>query len=136
MKLQKSSRLAIYALIELAGRSDEKLSVAQLANIFDISSNHLAKVMHVLVGAGMVSSARGASGGYGFCGNAKRTTLLDIILLFEDLSEGNPNKEHSKNANAIVRGLDQVMFEIDDIARATLGAITISTMLKQIKGDF
>ena len=136
MKLQKSSLLAIYALIELAGRPDERLSVAQLAKIFDISSNHLAKVMHVLVGAGMVSSARGAGGGYGFCGNAKRTTLLDIISLFEDLSEGSPDKEHSNDANATVRGLDQVMFEIDDIARATLGAITISTMLKQIKSGF
>ena len=132
MALQISSRLAIFALIELAAEPERQVSVSEIGRKFKVSSHHLAKVMHTLGRAGMVRSIRGVGGGYSFCGNAKRTTLLDVITLFED----SPANEHSipedDETHPAEWALDQILFEIDDIARATLGAITLSTMLKQI----
>ena len=129
MKLQVSSRLAIFAILELARDGGQQMSVAQIGEKFGVSSHHLAKVMHTLGKANLVRSTRGAGGGYVFCGNIKRTTLLDIILLFE---EPIANVDRVVHAVSVENALDQVLYEIDDIAKATLGSITISTMLKQL----
>ncbi|HWP25466.1 MAG TPA: Rrf2 family transcriptional regulator [Xanthobacteraceae bacterium] len=132
MKLQISSRLAILALLELAAHPDRQYSVADIGRKYKVSNHHLAKVMLVMVRAGLVRSIRGAGGGYQFSGNARRTTLLDIIELFEDLGAANDNagaEEMTREGRALCEVLD----EIDDIARATLGSFTIETMLKLIE---
>ncbi len=130
--MQKSSRLAIYALVELAAMPDRQVSVSDIGEKYRVSAHHLAKVMHTLGRAGLVQSVRGVGGGYRFSGNAKRTTLLDVIALFEDTS-GNCKLADQGKATAAEWVLFDVMCEIDDISKATFGAITISTMLKQIE---
>jgi Rrf2 family transcriptional regulator, nitric oxide-sensitive transcriptional repressor len=129
--VQKSSRLAIYALIELAADPDRQVSVSEIGEKYRVSSHHLAKVMHTLGRAGLVRSIRGVGGGYSFSGNAKRTTLLDIIELFEDRT-GDCKLSDPAVATPAEWVLFDVTCEIDEISRATFGAITLSTMLKQI----
>lgn len=131
MKLQISSRLAVFAILELSADPDRRVSVADIGEKCGVSSHHLAKVMHVLARAGLVRSVRGAGGGYRFVGNARRTTLLDVIELFETIG-ANPRQEVGDRTDE-GRALRQVLGEIDDIARATLGSITISTMLKLVR---
>lgn len=128
--MQVSSRLAIYALIELAEDPTRQISVNEIGEKYGVSAHHLAKVMHTLGRARLVRSIRGVGGGYIFSGNAKRTTLLDVIMLFENPEPG-PGDADTSNTEA-GRALGQVMHEIDEISRATLGAITLSTMLKQM----
>ena len=130
--MQKSSRLAIYALIELATDPDRQVPVSEIGDKYRISAHHLAKVMHTLGRAGLVRSIRGVGGGYSFCGNAKRTTLLDVINLFEDTSNDCKLADPSK-ATMPEWALFDVTSEINDIANATLGSITLATMLKQIE---
>ena len=130
--MQKSSQLAIYALIELASDPERQVSVSEIGEKYRVSAHHLAKVMHTLGRARLVRSIRGVGGGYSFSGNAKRTTLLDVIELFEDTSDDCKLDDPSV-ATSAEWVLFDVTCEINDIARATFGAITISTMLKQIK---
>jgi Rrf2 family protein len=132
MKLQVSSRIAIYALLELAARPGGQLSVADIGAKYRISSHHLAKVMKVLSRAGLVRSVRGAGGGSQFSGNARRVTLLDVIELFEKLGSRDAADEPGE-ATGEGRVLRHVLDEIDDISRATLGSITIATMLKLLE---
>lgn len=131
MRLQISTQLAIFAVLELAAREGQQLSVADIGEKYGISSHHLAKVMHVMGRAGLVRSVRGAGGGYQFAGNARRTTLLDVVQLFED---ANSAEQDGGAADATPEGqaLRQVLSEIDDIARATLGSITIAIMRKLV----
>ena len=132
MKLQISTRLAIFAVLELTAREGRQLSVAEIGGKFGVSSHHLAKVMHVMGRAGLVRAVRGVGGGYQFAGNARRTTLLDVVQLFEDLSSV------GQGAGAVDttpegQTLSGVLSEIDDIARVTLGSITIATMRKLVE---
>jgi Rrf2 family protein len=131
MRLQIASRLAVFALLDLAADSERQLSVAQIGDKYGVSSHHLAKVMHVLNRAGLVGAVRGAGGGYQFRGNARRTTLLDVIRLFENLGSDGAHPP-AADSTAEARALSQVLAEIDDIARATLGSITLATMLKLV----
>ena len=54
MKLQISSQIAIFALLELAGVPERQLAVAEIGEKYGVSSHHLAKVMQVLARAGLV----------------------------------------------------------------------------------
>jgi Rrf2 family protein len=131
MRLQISSRLAIFAVLELTAREGHQVSVAEIGEKYGVSSHHLAKVMHVMGRAGLVRSIRGAGGGYQFVGNARRTTLLEVAQLFEDLSSVEQGAG-DVDATPEEQTLGEVLNEIDDIARATLGSITIATMRKLV----
>jgi Rrf2 family nitric oxide-sensitive transcriptional repressor len=131
MRLQVSTRLAIFALLHLAARPEQQMSVSDIGRIYGVSNHHLAKVMHVLGRAGLVRAARGAGGGYQFSGIANRTTLLDVIRLFEDWAVPDAVPEIDGRTNE-GWALCKVVGEINDIAQATLGSITIATMLKLI----
>jgi Rrf2 family transcriptional regulator, nitric oxide-sensitive transcriptional repressor len=132
MKMQIASRLAIFAVVDLAAEADRPLSVAEIGEKYGVSSHHLAKVMNILGRAGLVHSVRGAGGGYQFSGNARRTTLLDVIELFEHLGAANSDSAGPWDATGEGRALRRILGEIDDIARATLGSITIATMHKMV----
>ena len=129
MKLQVASRIAIFALLELAAVPERQLAVAEIGEKYGVSTHHLAKVMQILARAGLLRAMRGARGGYQFSGNARRTTLLDVIALFEDFGSAGRRSEKWE-ATAEGHALRQVLDEIDDVARATLGAITLATMFK------
>lgn len=130
MRLQISTRLALYAVLQLAADPRKQFAAAEIAERFAISVNHLAKVLRTLGRAGLVEAVRGAGGGYRFRGNVKRVTLLDVILLFEDIGPSERAEEEPGEVSGEGRALRRVLDEIDDIARATLSSITLATMLK------
>ena len=133
MRLQKASRFALYAVLELASRPEEQISAAEIAAKYGVSLNHLAKVMRDLGRAGLVDSMRGAGGGFTFAGNARRVTLMDVVSLFETIGEG-PGAGREPGAETEEgQALAQVLTEIDDIAQATLRSITLATLLKLIE---
>lgn len=131
MKLQVSTRLAIFAVLELTASEGRQLSVGEIGEKYGVSSHHLAKVMHVMGRAGLVRSVRGVGGGYQFVGNARRTTLLDVVQLFEDLNSGEQGAA-APGGTLEEQTLSGILGEIDDVARATLGSITIATMRKLV----
>ncbi|MBL8665483.1 MAG: Rrf2 family transcriptional regulator [Candidatus Odyssella sp.] len=133
MKLQKATQFALYSVLELALDPERQSSAAEIAEKYGISNNHLAKVLRDLGRAGLVESTRGVGGGYRFSGNAKRTTLLDIIEMFEDIGAPASDAADRGARTDIGRSLHPVLNEIEQIARATLDSITIETLVNQIK---
>jgi Rrf2 family protein len=132
MKLQIATRLALYAVLQLAADPTKQFAAAEIADRFGISVNHLAKVLRTLGRAGLVEAVRGAGGGYRFRGNVRRVTLLDVVQLFEDVGPNGRPDEEPGAASDEGAALARVLGEIDDIARATLSSITIATMLKLV----
>jgi Rrf2 family protein len=130
MKLQISTRLALYSVLRLASDPTRQFAAAEIAERFGISVNHLAKVLRTLGRAGLVEAVRGAGGGYRFRGNVKRVTLLDVIQLFEEVSSDRYGGDEPAAAPEEGHALQRVFDEIDDIARATLRSISLATMLK------
>ena len=137
MKLQQSTLLGLYAVLELARAEGGQLSAADIAEKFDVSINHLAKVLRILVKAGLLQAVRGAGGGYRFSGNPKRTTLMDVIELFEAVSIEGFEDLNPSHATDVEAGLAIVLTEIGEMMQATLRSITLRTMMKIIeKGAF
>ncbi len=136
MKLQQSTLLGLYAVLDLAHSKPGQKSAAEIAEKFSVSINHLSKVLRILVRAGLLQAVRGAGGGYRFSGNAKRTTLMDVVELFEPVSiEGFEHRTTPHNTD-VEAGLAVAMTEISEMMQATLRSITIATMLKiMVKGE-
>ena len=130
MRLQKATRCALFAILELARDPERQISAAEIADKYGISANHLAKVLRGLVRAGLVEATRGAGGGYRFDGDAKRVTLYQVIELFEDVAASGTARPEAGDDSDMGRALGRVMAEIDDIAVATLKSITLTTLLK------
>jgi Rrf2 family protein len=130
MKLNKASLYALFAVLELARDPKRQLSTTEIAEKYGISTHHLAKVMRNLVREGLVQAVRGAGGGYRFAGVVNRTTLLDVIQLFEMLDSELDVPEHgSQAASSIVEELRSVTTEIDELTKAILDTITLETAL-------
>ena len=131
MKLQKNTSLALYSVIEFAANPERHISAAEIAAKYRVSPHHLAKVLSELARAGIVESVRGVGGGYRFAGNARRLTLMDVIRLFEDF-DGGATRDPAE-ATPVGAALRSVESEIDEMAKATLGSITLATMLRLIE---
>jgi Rrf2 family protein len=132
MRLQKATLFALFAVIELARDPTRQLSAAELADRYGISANHLAKVLRDLGRAGLVEAVRGAGGGYRFAGNAKRTSLYDVINLFGDIASDAGGIEGSAGGTEVGRALASVLREVDEIAIATFKSISLATLIKAL----
>ena len=130
MKLQKATRCALFAILELARHPERQISAAEIAEKYGISVNHLAKVLRDLARAGLVEATRGAGGGYRFSANAKRVTLYQVVEMFEDIAASRSARPEAGDGSDVGRALGRVMAEIDDIAVSTLKSITLTTLLK------
>ena len=131
MKLNKASLFALYAVLELASDHDRQLSTSDIADKYGISANHLAKKMRSLAQNGLVQPIRGAGGGYRFAGNVHKTTLLDVIQLFEKLEpELDMPNYVNHSGDPIVAELQNISNEIDDHFKGVLNSITLATALK------
>lgn len=133
MRLQKATRCALFAVLELAQDPERQISAADIAEKYGISTNHLAKVLRDLARAGLVESMRGAGGGYRFSGNAKRVTLYEVIHMFEDIGDGEGQRPEAGDSSDIGQALKRVTDEIDQTAVATLRSITLTTLLNLLK---
>lgn len=134
MKIHKASLFALYAVLELASEPERQLSATDIADAYGISTHHLAKILRTLVRSGLVQAVRGAGGGYRFTGVVNRTTLLNVIELFETLESelDTPNPQGQAGA-AVIEELQSIANEIDDLTKAILDTITLETALNSTR---
>lgn len=63
MRLTTFSDYSLRVLIYLATDPDRRATIAEIATAFDVSENHLMKVVHFLGKAGWLRNVRGKGGG-------------------------------------------------------------------------
>ena len=129
MKLQQATRCALLAALHLAARPDEQATAQELAEIYGISQHHLAKVLRTLSHAGIVESTRGVRGGCSFCGDRRKVTLYDIIVLFEPGWHDTGGGEEPAGATDVAGELVHVLSEVDRLTNATLHSVSLQTII-------
>ncbi|MFJ8513423.1 Rrf2 family transcriptional regulator [Lysinibacillus xylanilyticus] len=87
MKYSKATNYALHTMLFLAKEATNKpLGVQQLAEMQDVSSTYLSKILTKLVKEGMINSVSGANGGYTLSWNWENISFLDIIHAIEGKS--------------------------------------------------
>ena len=84
MRLTRYTDYALRVLIYLGARPDARCSIAEISRAYDISQNHLMKVVNDLVNAGYLASARGRLGGINLARPAEEINVGAVIRHTED----------------------------------------------------
>lgn len=83
VELSEAAAIAIHAMIYIVNRNDEVISLKEISEHFNISPNHLSKVLQRLVKAGYLVSVKGPKGGFQVVSGKENSTLLDIYEVIE-----------------------------------------------------
>jgi len=84
MQLSKFSDYALRVLIYLAGRPDELSTIDEIAARYDISKDHLRKIVHNLVQSGWITSRRGRGGGLSLAMTPADISIGAVVRSTED----------------------------------------------------
>ena len=79
MRLTNFTDYGLRALILLADRNPEVLSSTVIADHFDVSRHHMAKVLQELAAAGYVEGIRGAQGGVRLTRDPRDIRIGDVV---------------------------------------------------------
>lgn len=83
IKLSEATAIALHVMIYIANRKESVHSLKEIARFFDISENHLSKVLQRLVKTGFLISIKGPKGGFKLAEGKKTSTLMDIYEAIE-----------------------------------------------------
>lgn len=84
--LSGTAQYALRAVLYLAERGDGPVGVGHLARTLGVPKNYLSKILHRLVRARILRSARGRNGGFELAVAPARLRLLRVVALFDDLT--------------------------------------------------
>ena len=82
MRLALQTDYSLRSLIYLAGRPGRR-TVAEIAEFFQISRDHVAKVVHRLAKLGYLRSVRGLGGGVELAADPEEISVGEVILAME-----------------------------------------------------
>lgn len=83
MRLTAYTDYALRVLMHLALRKDELVRIAEIAESFDISHNHLTKVVHDLGARGYLATVRGRNGGIRLARPAAEIAVGEVVRNLE-----------------------------------------------------
>lgn len=137
MFLSKASKFGLYALVTMAGKPGERVSVSSIAQRYGISDNHVAKVLQQLTRSGLVTSMRGARGGYALARDARDITMADVVEILEgplpepSTCQSCPFREELPfcSSDAMACNIHHVLHELDTQAVYTLKSVTIHSLV-------
>ena len=79
MRLTSFTDYSLRVLIFVAAQREGRATIADVARAFDISENHLTKVVHFLGKRGFLSNARGRGGGLALARPAREIGIADVV---------------------------------------------------------
>jgi Rrf2 family protein len=83
MLITRETDYAVRTIVYLAKDPDQVASATEIAKAMHIPKSFLAKILQRLVRCGMLTSSRGASGGFRLIKKASEISLLDILTAFQ-----------------------------------------------------
>lgn len=84
MRLTRYTDYSLRVLIYLAIHADRLCSIAEIAEKYDISHNHLMKVVHGLAQSGFIATTRGPKGGIKLARQPEKITVGELVRATED----------------------------------------------------
>ena len=76
--LSRSTEYALRAMVCVA-RADRRISVGEIAELTQVPSRYLAKVMQGLARSGLVASTRGRTGGFVLARGPEKISILEVV---------------------------------------------------------
>lgn len=140
MKLSTKGRYGLRALIDLASCGDacEAVCIQSIAERQNISESYLEQLVRLLKKAGLVTSQRGAGGGYRLAKPADQVSVGDILRALEGNLDAVTCPGNQDGADGGCEGADfcvtrYVWKEINDSITSTVNSIMLDTLVEENK---
>ena len=135
MKLSTRGRYGIHTMYELArNAADGPQSIKAIAERQDIPEAYLEQLIAALTKAGLVTSTRGAQGGYALSRPAAETTVGDVLRALEGgLSLVDCLDEEDSCGKSCACPSRIVWMKLRDGLNAIVDGITLRDMLEDYK---
>ena len=129
MKLTIQTDYALRTLMFLATRN-ERANVADVAKLFGISINHVAKVVNLLVRSGYVDSTRGVGGGIELAVNPAEISVGKVIATTE--ADTHLLSCVGSDDSCVIHSfckLKEVIAEAERVQQAYLNGVTLADVI-------
>jgi Rrf2 family protein len=125
MKVSAKAEYACLAILALARQrvSDPPVRIREISEAHGIPERYLVQILLQLKGAGLVSSTRGAAGGYRLARSAASISLGEVLSAIDGPDA--PPRESLKPANQV---LASVWEDVRAAERAVLDKTTIAQL--------
>lgn len=137
MQLSLHSDYACRVLIYLAlVRNDERVSIEDVAEAFQVSKNHLVKIVHLLGKLGYVETTRGRGGGIKLAKNPEEIAIGKVVRKTEPHFDVVECLNRDTNTCPIVGpcGLKPWLAKAMTAFLATLDEVTLADVVRNRKG--
>ncbi|MDX1490454.1 MAG: Rrf2 family transcriptional regulator [Pseudohongiellaceae bacterium] len=133
MRLTSYTDYALRVLL-YTGAAGETVTISRISAAFDISKDHLRKVVHALAQAGFVTTTQGRSGGITLARPPEAINIRDVVEKFETtvLVECFDPETNTCQIDGMC-GLKHALFKAQSEFLNTLGEYTLSDFLKSKK---
>jgi Rrf2 family transcriptional regulator, cysteine metabolism repressor len=131
MKISARAEYACLALLALASRGDDSapLHIRSISKEHRIPERYLVQILLQLKGAGLVTSTRGAAGGYRLARSAASISLGDVLAAVDGaLAVQRPRGSVKRTTRS---ALETVWEEVQAAERAILEHTTIADLAQQ-----
>lgn len=134
MRISAKGRYAVAAVISMAQKYNggDPVTVISISEKLGISKIYLEQVFALLKKAGIVSSTKGAQGGYLLTRMPGQITVLDVLLAVEGSLFEHTQETVSEKAPDIEAAIRLSAFDVlDKNVRQTLSSITIANLVNE-----
>ena len=125
VKISAKSEYACLALLALArlGPEDPPIRIREISEAYDIPERYLVQILLQLKGAGLVTSTRGASGGYRLARPAAQISVGEVLTAVEG-----PDVSTREALMPATRALASVWEDVRAAERAVLERTSIAQL--------
>lgn len=131
MQITTHTDYALRVLIYLARSSNNRATITEIADFFDISRNHLVKVVHQLGVKSFVTTTRGKAGGLSLQRPPEQINIGDVVRSMENhfnwVECFDPAKQHCRLLPHC--GLKQLIAHAGNAYLQVLDAATLADVL-------
>ncbi len=137
MKVSAKTEYACIAMLELSSRygSGEPVRIRKIAERHDVPPRFLVQILLQLKGAGLVSSTRGAAGGYHLLRAPESVSLGEVMDVIEGSADGNGEAKTSSASpdSPAVKVLLQAWQDVAKVEHQMLNRITFADLLERAR---
>ncbi len=137
MKISAKMEYACVAMLELALQygSGKPVRIRWIADRHDVPSRFLVQILLELKEAGLVTSVRGAAGGYQLRHPPGNISLGQVVDVIKGASRKDGQTTNASPDSNIVQVLQQIWNQVEAAERQMLNDITLADLSQRARGQ-
>lgn len=137
MKISAKTEYACIAMLELASQygTGEPVRIRRIAERHSVPPRFLVQILLQLKAAGLVTSVRGAGGGYRLVKPPEEVSLGQVMGVVNSTSEETVSATSASPDSPAVKVLAQTWQEVNAAERQMLEGVSLAELLERAKGQ-